>query len=555
MVLGGNNKSEPARVSKGFSRLVAGAHRSGKTPAIARPGFTSCGRGGSLSGLQFQFDADSKTGAIMSTVLINPNLVVQRNDLFTTGVVYMPIGLAYSAAALREEGLPVTVIDAFGERPRQTRREGGFMFLGLSPDEVAQRIPSDVRVIGIYANQLINHTSVVQIILAAKRAHPGVPVVLLENTQAVTAYALRPVADTLFEAGADYLLTGEGDRRVPAMVRAFISDRPEEALKNVDGLCSPAFQNPPIGFIDDLDALPFPAWDLFPLAGYWSLRFAHGPLSGKTYLPLLTSRGCPYPCRFCVVPATNNKKWRSRSANSIADEVAFLKRTFGVTEFHLEDLNPTISDVRIRAMCAEFIRRDLGITWKIVAGTKVESMRTEETIDLMAEAGCRYISISPESGSARILKLIDKPFNVGHAVNLIRRMNLVGIRSQACFVLGFPDENDDDRKLTTAMVRDMVRNGVDEIALFIISPVPGSKIFEQFSGYTSLSELNFTPTWREDYKMLNSFRLRLYLKFLGWKLIFHPYKILRQAWNFIIRNFETKMEMVPYKALVLRSLK
>jgi anaerobic magnesium-protoporphyrin IX monomethyl ester cyclase len=491
----------------------------------------------------------------MATVLINPNLVVQRNDLFTTGVVYMPIGLAYIAACMRQDKLPINVIDAFAENPRQVRNVDGFMFIGLHPEEVVNRITPDDKVICVYANQLINHSSVVQIISAIKLKYPAIPIVLLENTQAVTAYALKPISKALFDAGADFLLTGEGDLRVPSLVRAFSSDNPKEALKLIDGLYSPNFDNPPLGFIDDLDNLPIPAWDLFPLAGYWNLRYAHGPQSTAKYLPLLTSRGCPYPCRFCVVPSTNKKKWRSRSALSVATEIEFLKHKYGVTEFHLEDLNPTINDARIREMCNEFIERKLGVIWKIVAGTKVESMRTEETIDYMAKAGCRYISISPESGSARVLKLIDKPFNVGHAVKLIKRMNEVGIRSQACFVLGFPDENDDDRELTRKMVVDLAKNGVDEIALFIISPVPGSKIFEQFSGYSSLSELNFTPTWRTDYKMLNAFRLKLYIKFIVWKFIYHPTKIAKQIYNFCRRRFETKMEMVPYKALVLKFLK
>lgn len=384
----------------------------------------------------------------MATVLINPNLVVQRNDLFTTGVVYMPIGLAYIAACLRQEKLPIRVIDAFAEKPLQVRNEGGFMFLGLSPKDVVNRIGPEDKVVCIYANQLINHASVVQIISEIKLKYPTIQIVLLENTQAVTAYALRPISKTLFEAGADILLTGEGDLRLVSVVKAFSTENPEDHLRLIDGLLSRTFENPPLGFIDDLDSLPIPAWDLFPLAGYWSLRYAHGPQSTSKYLPLLTSRGCPYPCRFCVVPSTNNKKWRSRSGLSIANEVEFLKNTYGVTEFHLEDLNPTINDTRIREMCNEFIERKLGVIWKIVAGTKVESMRTEETIDIMAKAGCRYISISPESGSARVLKLIDKPFNIGHAVKLIKRMNQVGIRSQACFVLGFPDENNDDRELT-----------------------------------------------------------------------------------------------------------
>jgi radical SAM superfamily enzyme YgiQ (UPF0313 family) len=269
---------------------------------------------------------------------------------------------------------------------------------------------------------------------------------------------------------------------------------------------------------------------------------------------MLTTRGCPFPCRFCVVPATNDRTWRHRSGKSVADEMAHMKERFGVTEFHWEDLNPTINDKRMRAMCAEIISRDLGVTWKIVAGTKVESMRTEETVDLMAKAGCRYVSISPESGSKKVRRLIEKPFSVEHAIRLIHEMNRVGIRSQACFVLGFPGEEDADRALTREMIKNLARNGIDEIAIFIISPVPGSEIFKDFGGYRSLSELNFTPTWREDYGKLNRLRINLYLSFIGWKLRYHPLKILRQIVNFLRRRFETKMEMVPYKAMVYKMM-
>jgi len=234
------------------------------------------------------------------------------------------------------------------------------------------------------------------------------------------------------------------------------------------------------------------------------------------------------------------------------DEIEYFNKTLGVAEFHLEDLDPTISDPRIRQICAEILLRGLKITWKIAAGTKVETMRNEETIDLMAQAGCRYISISPETGSPRLLKLMRKPFDLAHAVRLVRRMNQVNIRSQACFVLGYPGETEKDLQMTWDLVRDLTRVGVDEIALFIITPVPGSSISRQFSGYSSLSELNFSPTWRNDYVRLNRFRVRLYANFLWWKLRYHPLKLLRQPINFLSRRFETKMEMVPYRALMLR---
>jgi len=487
-------------------------------------------------------------------VLINPNLVVQRSDYFTTGIVYMPLGLAYVAAALRREEIPVKVIDAFGERPRQARHEGKFLALGLTYAEVVELIPADARAIFIYAINLTNHLSTLSILKAIKRKYPDLPVVILENTQAVSAYALRFVAPEFHENGADYVLTGEAEHRGVRLARSLMNGERDDGLRDLDGLGSSDFFNAPLGAIGELDDLAFPAWDLFPLENYWNLRFAHGPQEKDRYLPLLTSRGCPYPCEFCVVPATNNQKWRARSAQNVVDEIEGWVRKYQVREFHIEDLDPTISDKRTREICQELLRRRLDVTWKIAAGTKVETIRSEETIDLMAEAGCRYISISPETGSPRLLKLMRKPFDLKHAVRLVKRMNQVGIRSQACFVLGYPGETEEDLIMTRNLVRDLTQEGVDEIALFIITPVPGSAIYNQMQGYNSLSELNFSPSWREDYRRLSRFRLGLYTRFLFWKLRYHPLKLLRQPVNFLRRRFETKMEMAPYRAAVFKRL-
>ena len=490
----------------------------------------------------------------MTVVLINPNLVYQANDPFTTGVVYMPIGLAYAAAGLRETGHEVEVIDAFASRPRQVTIEGDFRRMGLSDTEVTKLVPSGATAVSVYAINLASHLATAGIVSAVKKTYPLVPVIVLENTQAVTAYALSHVAEEFYASGADFVLTGEAERRLPRLIEALDDGAAGKALSQIDGLGSPSFYNPPEDVIkdDELNALPFPAWDLFPIENYWSLRFAHGPQSSKRYLPILTSRGCPYPCKFCVVPATNNQTWRPRSAKNVVDEIEYYVERFRVREFHIEDLDPTISDQRVREICSEIIARDLIITWKIAAGTKVETIREEETVDLMAKAGCTYISISPETGSPKLLKQMRKPFDLEHAVRIVRRMNQVGIYSQACFVLGYPGETDEDLNMTQKLVHDLTREGVDEVALFIITPVPGSAIAEELDGYKNLSELNFSPTWRQDYEKLNRFRLRLYVRFLFWKLRYYPLKVLRQPINFLRRRFETKMEMVPYRALMLK---
>src|SRR3989338_4303014 len=488
----------------------------------------------------------------MRVTLINPNLVVQQNAPFTTGVVYMPSTIAYLAAVLREKEIAVQVIDAFGEKPEQVCFEGKFCIFGRSPAEIVANIAQDSTIVFVYAINLTNHLSISTIIKAIKKNRPSLNVVVLENTQAVTAYALRLVADEFYKIGADYILTGEPEERAVRLVNALGKEGALEALRAIDGVGGKDFFNPPENVISDLDRLPFPAWDLFPLGNYWKIRFAHGPQTSRKYLPLLTSRGCPYSCRFCVVPATNGQRWRARSGKNVVDEVAYASERFGVKEFHIEDLDPTIRDERIREICREIIERNLGITWKIAAGTKIETIRDKETIDLMAQAGCRYISLSPETGSPRLLKLMRKPFDLEHAIRLVKRMNETGIRSQACFVLGFPTETEEDLKMTSALVKRLTCCGVDEIALFMITPVPGSDIYKDFQGYKSFSELNFTPTWRPDYKALNRFRLELYAKFLFWKFQYYPLKVLWQISNFLRCHFETKMEMVPYRAMIYR---
>lgn len=494
-------------------------------------------------------------GTPPSVCLVNPNLVLQRDDIFTTGVVYMPVSLAYLAGELRQHGVDCHVIDAFGESPNQFWQEGQFIYRGLTPKQIVQRVRGDEKLIILYAINLTYHDSLIEILSCLKERFPNIPVAILENTQAVTAYSLRRIQNEFFEYGADFIITGEGERRTLELLAALEAPSLEriEKLKLLDGLgfrhAGESYYTPPARKIADLDALAFAAWDLFPIQNYWRLGYAHGPLSTDKYLPLLTSRGCPYPCGFCVIPETNDQRWRARSAGNVVDEIAYYKSRYGVTEFHIEDLDPTVKDSRTQEIARELIERDLNVTWKICAGTKVETIKSEETIDLMARSGCRYISVSPESGSPEVMKAIRKPFDIEHAIRLIRKMNSVGIRSQACFVLGYPGEEDKDRAMTRDMLKRLVYEGLDEVAIFIVTPVPGSRIYGSLEGYASYSQLNFSPTWRADYASLNRFRGGLYRSFLLWKLRYYPVKIIRQCFNFLRRRFETKMEMVPYRAV------
>jgi len=461
----------------------------------------------------------------------------------------MPIGLATFAGVLKRENHQTSVIDAFGEAPNKLTAVGEFYFRGLTPGELAEKILPDTEAIFLYAYNVTYHEATLGILKKIKEVHQNIPVIILENTQAVTSYSLRHVKEDFFSAGASYIVMGEPEERAVELLEKISTCESNEEIKTIDGIASPNFTSLPVRKILDLDTLPLPAWDLFPVSNYWKLGYAHGPLTSKKYLPIVSSRGCPYPCRFCIIPELNDTKWRARSARHVVDEMEHFQNKLGVNEFHFEDVDPTVSDVRTQEICREILRRNLNVIWKISSGTKVETIKSEETVDLMSQAGCRYVSISPESGSEQLMKLMKKPFNYKHAVKIVRRMAERGIRTQACFVLGFPGETAEDRKLTVKMVKDLVKEGLDEIAQFIITPVPGSSIYKDFNGFESLSELNFSPTWRPDYELLNKFRVQLYSKFLIWKFLYHPFSFLRQPFNFLFRNFQTKMEMTPFRAL------
>jgi len=487
----------------------------------------------------------------MTVCLVNPPLVSQRDDFLGSGIPYLPHGLAYLAAVVRQAGHDVSVVDMFGEAPWQVCTTPRYVVQGISAREAAARITPGTQAIAVYAGSIMAATFIEELLQLLRQQFPRALLIVCENTQAVTGFSLAYVAERLCRCGAAYVITGEAEARVPALLAAGGADVP--LRDGVWALRNGVLQGEPAcSVIENLDVLPWPAWELLPLEHYWRIGYAHGPLHSGRYLAQLTSRGCPFACRFCVVPSTNQRRWRARSAENVVDEMAFMARQFGVTEFHWEDLNPTTSEARMQEICRALRARRLNVTWKLVSGTKIETLQPA-TIDAMAAAGCHYVSFSPESGSPRVLELMHKPFNHAHALALTRHMRRRGVYSQACFVTGFPGETEDDLRATEAYIRRLVSAGVDEIAVFIMAPVPGSDVFPEFSGYEDLAQLTFSPAWRADYALLARWRARLYRSFLFWKCLRHPLRVSAQGLRVCQRRFYTKMEMTPYRMLRVKA--
>lgn len=482
--------------------------------------------------------------------LINPPLISQRNDPHT-GIIFMPFMLASLSAYLRREGVSVQVLDALGLAPSSVAPFGENQIQGLTTAKTVESVDPGCKLIVFYFGGVVAYRAIVELLGICKQKYPDKTIALMENAQAVTAISLRSKASELLDLGFDCLLCGDPEIPIGPLVE---SVRAGTSLPECPGLI---FRRPdgsvyvgPDRQVPDLDQLPFPDWSSFPLKNYWSLGYAHGPMEAP-YLPLLTSRGCPVPCRFCVIPETNQRRWRARSAANVVDEMAYWQDTLHVSEFHIEDVNGTVRNDRIVEICDLIVQRGLRVNWKFAAGTKIETMKLE-TIPALARAGCTYISFSPETGSRSLLKLMNKPFKHDLAHDMVRSMSDHGIFSQACFVLGFPGETSSDVAATRAYIKQLTKVGLDEIAQFIITPIPGSDIFGQFSGYKDYSQLTFSPVWRPDYKRLSRRRFRQYVRFVFWKMIYHPGKIVRQIINIFRGRFNTKMEQALFRVTLLR---
>lgn len=494
-----------------------------------------------------------ETKNVYITIIIPP--VVCNNLDPHTGIPFMPHMAAYFTSVLDRLGYKVQVIDCFGLQPNRRQIIDEFMLMGTDEKWVVDHIWKNTSIVYIYCRTMSELIAVERLSSIIKRYRPDIKICLFENIQSVTSFALRHVAIDLIEKGdIDSAIMGEPERRAGVLTEALCGNFPMENVPGIAFLhnkkCVLTKDGP---FDHDLDEIPFPLWERFPLKGYWIAGFAHAPKERDRFLPLLTSRGCSYRCAFCISPEVN-PKWRSRSAKNVVDEMEYFYKNMNVSEFHISDLNPTLNDNRIREISLEILKRKLPVIWKLAQGTKIETIKNEETLELMANAGCNFIAFSPESGSARMLKIMNKPFNYEHALNMVKKMNELGIHSQACFIGGVPGELEEDRKMTIEYASKLIAAGVDEISLYIFTPVPGSALSKSLEGFTHYSQCNPSPTWRKDYKIILNFRRRMYLNYFS-KKILQPQKVFIVIKGLITGRYKNKMEMSLFKQVKLYLLR
>jgi len=222
--------------------------------------------------------------------------------------------------------------------------------------------------------------------------------------------------------------------------------------------------NLPRPFIASLDDLPIPLHELLPLQKY-RMPYIRGPFTF-----IVTSRGCPAGCTYCIKHVSYQYSTRVRSPELIMQEMWQLKK-LGINNIHMYSDLFTVSRDQVIELCQRMISEDIQIKW--MCNSRVDFV-DQEMLALMGKAGCRMISWGIESGNEQILKHARKGAYPEKAERSLRWAKQAGIMNWGYFIIGLPGETDDTIRQTINFAKKLPL----DIALFhVAAPYPGTPFF------------------------------------------------------------------------------
>lgn len=450
-----------------------------------------------------------------------------------------PIGLAYVAAACREGGHRVTVIDATGEAldriaPMQSRPD--ILVQGLGPAEVAERIPADADVVGLGCTFSTLWPAAREILAEVRRCRPDLTIIAGgEHPSAVPEHVLA-------SGLVDICVLGEGEETIVELLDCF--DRRED-VTGVPGLAlvrgDRTVRTPARRRTKAIDAIPLPAWDLFPIQAYIERRQMNGVHQGRA-MPILGTRGCPFRCTFCSSPQMWTTAYVTRDVGLLCDEIELYQRRYGATDFHFQDLTAIVSRRWILDFCGELESRGLRITWQLPSGTRSEAIDSE-VCAMLAATGCKNLAFAPESGSQQIRDAVQKRVKLEHLLAAVRAALENRLSLSCFFVIGLPQETRATLRETLGLVRRLALMGVHDVGVAKFVPYPGSVLFRELlaAGRVEMSDAfylspidlyggggvqtSYAPALSP--RQLHRWMIRLYVNFYVLSFLRRPWRTLR----------------------------
>ncbi len=409
-----------------------------------------------------------------------------------------PLGICYLAKYLLKANYEVKIIDCVVER--------------LTLDELKKRILDYAPDIAGISSTTVAFYHAKQVISLVKDIAPQIITIL------GGAHITACQDETMNECeDIDIGVIGEGEETLLEVLKK-IQDN--ESLAGVLGTIyrdnGNIIKNERRPVIRDLDVVPFPARELLPHLSSYSHTALRGK-KGKLTATLITSRGCPFGCRYCD-QSIFGKKWRKHSADYVFSEIKTLKEKFGVEFISIEDDIFTLYKPRVMEICQKIIDHKLDIKWACSA--RINTL-DDNVLALMKRAGCQSIYVGLESGNTRILKLINKGITSEEAKEGIIRIRKAGINVVASFILGIPSETREEMNQTVKFALSLP---VDGASFFLFTPYPNTELrvlalengkvstdWRDYSGHPS--SLPYIPNNMTQDELLD-FQAKAYKKFL-----------------------------------------
>jgi radical SAM superfamily enzyme YgiQ (UPF0313 family) len=355
----------------------------------------------------------------------------------------LPLGIAYLAAVAEKGGHEVKVIDCPASGLDQTQLK----------KELASFNPAIVGITG-------TTPTIKSSIQSAQTSKEVLP-----NAQVLVGGAHATFMDKqlLEEVPAiDVIVRGEGELTLLELADTVNN----QDLSEVDGITYRAdgqiVQNKKRAFIQNLDEMPRPAYHLFPLDKYH--------IYGKTFLPVMSSRGCPFQCAFCVTSQSFGAQFRARSATNVVDEIEWLKNTYGADGFTFYDDILTLNRDRIISICDQLVERKINLPWG--CQTRVDQVN-KEMLGRMKRARCAEVSFGVESGCQTLLDAFHKHTMVEQNIAAVKLAKKEGLFVAVSAIVSYPGDTMDMVKQTVDLLKKMEP---DDAYLCIATPYPGTEL-------------------------------------------------------------------------------
>lgn len=354
----------------------------------------------------------------------------KRRDVYAFKQI--PLGIAYLAAATKEqcdlEVFDMLVDDGLLDRIHQDKPD----IIGLSIFSVDF----------VFAKELIKNIRQIspKSIIVAGGAH-------------ATVAPLQTL-----EAGVDMVVRSEGEQAISEILTGLREDDPD--FKKIAGVsCFDASQvggicHNPIIFEENIDNLPMPAIEIFDFAKY-------------DQFPLLTSRGCPFACKFCASKTIWGQRVRFHSAERIFTEIKRAVEDYGFSRLVFIDDTFTLNHKRLAEICDRIIESSWNITW--AANSRVDTI-DYAVAEKISKAGCKVISFGIESGSELIQESVGKKLKIEQMKKAVNACREFGIRVKTGWMVGLPGDYNEQMKSLDVMLE----LEPDEISIHHFIPMPGT---------------------------------------------------------------------------------